>query len=845
MKYLSSYKLFENVQKAKSILNSLDINLDDERYKELTKLLQKNPGYIGDFTELIFKKNWNLNSVSFIYQNWILPQENNALFKKLSKKLVDYKNEEELLDELNSLRNEHLIKKILNEFPSEQKSLTNEWPDSIKRKLLYNLAIRKDKANFLNKISRYKTTKGLYTALKGFVEAKTTEGHEKTLKAVMSTGAKIMHNNESENIIIALVDYKQLLNLCSHTSWCIKSEGTFYSYNKVARQYVIFLTDMSGNESMIGATIGLKFRTAHYINDEYVSETQLRTILSKRGFNLDSLKIPKEEWDKEVIRKEDVQKLLRDGYDLEAILKVRGNKLSQSDFTFILFNKDTLGPLNIEANIRKLKKLGVKFDLFGRIMNPNKNSNIGIEESDDLINQLFNEGLIDRINWNQQRLYKKLGDKVLPHLDWKGEYIPIDELELYDKAKVIEPKTFNHIKELIDYDSRYLAIISLVEFLEKEGIEYPDDEIVKKVKEQISNYSDAVVADFLRIRPDLFFKFQDKMELSVISSSTLQKILDFKYYPEDSSAMWDLRKWINNAKLKEFKKFLKDIIPQVGIMNRNSRRADEYARKIGVYDQKYGFTHKTFLHDSIWGEIKRLEFNNVIRTGSWSNKDDYTLLVMTFISLTKEDRLNEVKDIRLNYNDLGRIIRQAMWRPGSNFGYFYNGGPFLAEPFQLTDDEEERLFNFLLQNYGPDKLSSGIGNHIYDKELERHKAFSLVYYKWGWGFNKYFSLIQKVKPMLKDKWSKIDGRDHVIYGRNRPEYFEHIFDYLKALNKKEELLELMGKIYNNMELKKYEVYKLELEVTYYLKKVSSSPNTEIAKYISGFKTWDKLIEETK
>lgn len=844
MKYLSSYKLFENVQKAKSILKSLGIDLDDDRYKELTKILQKNPGYIGDFTDLVFNKKWNLNSVSFIYQNWILPRENNALFKKLSKKLVDYKNEEEILDELNSLRNDHLVKKILNEFPSEQKALTNEWPDSIKRKLLYNLAIRKDKDNFLNKISRYKTTKGLYIALKGFVEAKITEGHGQTLKAVMNTGAKIIHNDESENIIIALVDYKQLLRLCSHTSWCIKSEGTFYSYNKVARQYVIFLTDMTGNESMIGATIGLNFKTAHYINDEYVSETQLRTILSKRGFNLDSLKIPKEEWDKEVIRKENIKKILTDGYDLETILKVRGNKLSQSDFEFILFRKDTLGPLDIQANLRKLKKLGVKFNLSGRIIYPNKNSNIGIEESDDLINQLFNEGLIDKIIWNQQRLYKKLGDKVLPHLDW-DDYIPVDELGLYDKAKGIEPKTFNHIKELVNYDSRYFEIISLVEFLEKEGIKYPDDEIVKKVKEQISEYSDGVLAEFLKIRPDLFFKFKDKMELSAISSSTLQKILDFKYYPEDSSAMWDLRKWLNAAKLKEFKKFLRDTIPQVSISGRNSRRANEYARKIGVHDQNWGFTHKTFLHDSIWGEIKKLGFNNVLRTSSLGGIIDYTLLVMTFISFTKEDRLNELKDINLSYSDLGEIIRQAMWRPGSKFGYFYNGDPFLAEPFELTDDEEERLFNFLLQNYGPDKLSSWISNHIYDKEMERHKAFSLVYYKWGWGFNKYFSLVQKIKPMLKDKWTKIDDKDYVEYGRSRPEYFEHIFDYLAALNEKEELLELMGKIYNNMNLKKYEIHDLEYEVGNYLRKVSSSPNTEIAKYIPGFKTWDKLIQETK
>jgi hypothetical protein len=42
---ITRFKIFENVQQSKSLLNKLDINLDDSRYLELKKLLGKNLGY--------------------------------------------------------------------------------------------------------------------------------------------------------------------------------------------------------------------------------------------------------------------------------------------------------------------------------------------------------------------------------------------------------------------------------------------------------------------------------------------------------------------------------------------------------------------------------------------------------------------------------------------------------------------------------------------------------------------------------------------------------------------------------------------------------------------------------
>jgi hypothetical protein len=56
MKYLSSYKLFENVQKAKSILKSLDLDTNDDRYKKIAKILEKNLEHINDFSDILIEE---------------------------------------------------------------------------------------------------------------------------------------------------------------------------------------------------------------------------------------------------------------------------------------------------------------------------------------------------------------------------------------------------------------------------------------------------------------------------------------------------------------------------------------------------------------------------------------------------------------------------------------------------------------------------------------------------------------------------------------------------------------------------------------------------------------------
>ena len=64
---ITRFKIFENVQQSKSLLNKLNIDDNDVRYFELKKLLGKNLGYLGKFTEWLFKDETDINFLKTLY----------------------------------------------------------------------------------------------------------------------------------------------------------------------------------------------------------------------------------------------------------------------------------------------------------------------------------------------------------------------------------------------------------------------------------------------------------------------------------------------------------------------------------------------------------------------------------------------------------------------------------------------------------------------------------------------------------------------------------------------------------------------------------------------------------
>jgi transcriptional regulator of NAD metabolism len=277
-----NFRIFENVQQAKSLLAKYDKKQDNEIYLFLKKLTQKNPGYLGFFVKMWLENDVDKNSLKELYDILDKPYIN-----KLSKNIIEYTEWEELQDDLIKARNEYKIKKIKDEIPSEQK----RFVDYRIEELFIKLYDREDKNNFLKKIARYKTYKSLYDALYNFVNSVQSRGFQNTLKDIKDNNISIKHMDPSNDIIIVEVkNHNQLRSIASDSSWCILDSSTFRNYTSgFNRQFVIFLTDLKDNYSKIGVTYGFKYRTAHLLNDEYISKYDLKGILNERNFDLSDL----------------------------------------------------------------------------------------------------------------------------------------------------------------------------------------------------------------------------------------------------------------------------------------------------------------------------------------------------------------------------------------------------------------------------------------------------------------------------------------------------------------------------------------------------------------------------
>ncbi len=287
MKIINSYILFENLQQAKSILKANDIPETDKNFIIVKNLLKDSLGYIGWFTKMFFEIGIGMDDLKELYR--IISTEA-EIISGLPKPVISYSDWEILMDDIIKSRNKISVKRVINEFPQLQKSFIN-LSNSTEVSLLIKLSKFQDKENFYKKISRYKTKKELINAIRLFTTDERKVGYTNIKNAIVRSKAKIVYDSHFDDIIICEVDFHQLKQLASDTSWCILSESTFRSYaDGINKQYIIFLTDRTGNMSKIGITYGLKFRTAHAINDSYVDQNTISKLLDDRGTSIDILK---------------------------------------------------------------------------------------------------------------------------------------------------------------------------------------------------------------------------------------------------------------------------------------------------------------------------------------------------------------------------------------------------------------------------------------------------------------------------------------------------------------------------------------------------------------------------
>ena len=268
---ITSYKIFENVQKSKKILNELDIPLDNEDYIKLKSLVGKHTGYLGKFTEWIFKDEYPFNQIEMVF---------NELSKvKLDKDINQFESPEKLYDYLTELKINQKVNQILKSLPSRSRMLTNDkLHNLIKLNIEYSDSI---KDFYSKKGGRYKDSDKLYSDTESLIN-NLSGGW--SVDSIKYKPEELVYK-DSITLILYISDYDRSCDLGSK-HWCIStSESMWNRYTKnFKKQYFIydFSKSQSDKKSMIGVTIDTSgsISACHYKDD---SEGDKKEILNEYG----------------------------------------------------------------------------------------------------------------------------------------------------------------------------------------------------------------------------------------------------------------------------------------------------------------------------------------------------------------------------------------------------------------------------------------------------------------------------------------------------------------------------------------------------------------------------------
>tara|TARA_R110000772_G_scaffold2410_1_gene8329 strand:+ start:44847 stop:47627 length:2781 start_codon:yes stop_codon:yes gene_type:complete len=811
MRYLERYKLFENLHQAKSILKKNNIEEDHPSFLELRSMLSSNMGYIGWFTKMVYQNEVGIEDLREIYD---IIQNNSIVIKNLPMPLIEYDEWEKLMDDIIISRGRIGVKKMVNELPSLQKSLI-DLKDQDTRDLLFELSKLKDKENLLDKISRYKTKEELLSAIKLFTSGKRSVGYNNVKKAVVKSGAKIIYDSHLDDMIICEVNYPQLKFLASDSSWCIVNERTFNGYaNGVNKQYIIFLTDKTDNYSKIGVTYGFGYSTAHLLNDKKIHKIDVGKIMKERGASIDILKVNRSEILKpENIDKIKIQILHKNGYAFDEIFSNKTlfddddaqyinknvpreliKKYNLSDIT----DKMKLTKNNINWNemttdiiLKNEHRMSFKLDI-GDLYRLGSDKSYGLQygtnlPTNDEIRLLYGKDLlkrdlselIDNINRMPieniiKFIVNELGEDSITRTD--------NILFILKYGNVNNDNTsFESILALFG-DNKYgvTDVKRFVKFFKDVGFKFDDEEqvfnLVLKLKEANFSSSGRMIYDRVQHLPKwieylaIFPVLKDKVKVILkkfiekdknqYSSSPLHfyggGIIIKEFYPD----LYD--DFVSECKVMDTWKTLRDILPSPQIQGDGIER-----RETKDYMRRKGRAHNVITPEELIGDFYDILKDKKWRSGIEHGLDSLSTLYMIF-ALVKTNQITKIGELKIRWGVefMGKVIRQALEMIS------YNGRPYLNEIYLLTDDERKSLFEYL-PTLG-DRVELMVSNEDADMEMVKHKCFSLIYYLYDWGFDRYMKLVKNSKTIYKDKWENSRVTHSVI----KIEYLEHVLRYL-------------------------------------------------------------------
>ncbi len=284
---------------------------NDPNFLKIKKLVERNPGFTEVFTRFFFRDKASLEDLTNLYNTLV---ENRDVLNKLPKPVDKYLDSEEryglkdrtayedLVDDLERVKNYRKIKKIVDELPSELKHDVLRITGKLKERFdgaavgLFDLdpILRKE---FFKKISAIKTADEAIKRMEQYVKACLNDGLTALLKKVEDVNAKYGEkwgatitymNEERERVIVELKSFDACRLLCAQTNWCIaRTQGHWDQYvgneSKFTKQYAIFDYSLPPTDlkSIIGVTVNMKntFDTAHTKNDSYIEESSVRRLL--------------------------------------------------------------------------------------------------------------------------------------------------------------------------------------------------------------------------------------------------------------------------------------------------------------------------------------------------------------------------------------------------------------------------------------------------------------------------------------------------------------------------------------------------------------------------------------
>jgi len=225
MKYI---KTFENLNQARSIIAK-----KMEAFDKLKDLLKKNLGYIGKFTEYLMNENIPFEALEELYTQLT---ELKSKGQTLDISQLKY---EKALDRIQEIKNDSSVRNLINQFPSEQKTLARQLSS---RKDGFNLLLKVSKqadiTAFITKISRYKTSEDLRSALTIFSKERFNQ-REEVKKYVGSSKSRIALEKD-DLLIVEIKSFEDIKKLGSDTSWCILGQTMYNSYTKNRLQFILF-----------------------------------------------------------------------------------------------------------------------------------------------------------------------------------------------------------------------------------------------------------------------------------------------------------------------------------------------------------------------------------------------------------------------------------------------------------------------------------------------------------------------------------------------------------------------------------------------------------------------------